>query len=86
MWDHAAGCLVLSEAGGIVTDLWDKPLDFSTGRQLSRNTGVVASAHRALHDKALGAAQAAFRAERGDAAAGGDAPDDGGLVAPPAKI
>jgi 3'(2'), 5'-bisphosphate nucleotidase len=35
--------LLVEEAGGRVTDLDDRPLDFTTGRQLLRNRGLVAS-------------------------------------------
>jgi 3'(2'), 5'-bisphosphate nucleotidase len=43
VWDHAAGALVVEEAGGHVTDLAGQPLDFGAGRRLERNAGVVAS-------------------------------------------
>jgi 3'(2'), 5'-bisphosphate nucleotidase len=52
IWDHAAGELIVHEAGGRVTDLDGRPLDFSAGRTLSGNRGVVASNGR-LHDEAL---------------------------------
>jgi 3'(2'), 5'-bisphosphate nucleotidase len=52
IWDHAAGALVVEEAGGCVTDLEGKPLDFSAGRTLARNHGVLASNGR-LHPAAL---------------------------------
>lgn len=51
--DHASGSLLVTEAGGIVTDMYGKPLDFSVGRTLSRNTGIVASGaeiHREVLD------------------------------------
>lgn len=43
IWDQAAGSLIVKEAGGMVTDLDGKPLDFSTGRTLANNRGVLAS-------------------------------------------
>ena len=43
IWDHAAGYIVLREAGGAVTDTFGKPLDFSLGRTLKNNKGVVAA-------------------------------------------
>jgi 3'(2'), 5'-bisphosphate nucleotidase len=52
IWDLAAGALVIGEAGGRVTDLAGAPLDFSTGRHLVRNTGLVAT-NGALHDAVL---------------------------------
>lgn len=43
IWDQAAGMLIIEEAGGMVTDLDGKTLDFSTGRALENNRGVLAS-------------------------------------------
>lgn len=57
IWDQAAGSLVIEEAGGRVTDLDGKPLDFSAGRSLENNRGVVAS-NGVLHDAALAAVRA----------------------------
>ncbi len=52
IWDHAAGSLVLHEAGGRISDLDGKPLDFTTGRSLLQNRGVLAS-NGMLHAPAL---------------------------------
>lgn len=52
IWDQAAGSLVVEEAGGLVTDLDGRPLDFSTGRTLANNRGILAS-NRCLHPAAL---------------------------------
>lgn len=52
IWDQAPGSLILSEAGGKLTDLHGKPLDFSTGLRLVNNTGVLAT-NGILHEKAL---------------------------------
>ena len=52
VWDHAAGALLVSEAGGRVSDLAGRPLDFSAGRRLVRNSGLLAS-NGWLHDAAL---------------------------------
>lgn len=41
IWDHAAGWIIVKEAGGEVTDAYGFPLDFSLGRGLSRNKGIV---------------------------------------------
>lgn len=49
IWDHAAGALVVQEAGGTVTDVDGRPLDFGRGRELSANRGVVVS-HGPHHD------------------------------------
>jgi 3'(2'), 5'-bisphosphate nucleotidase len=43
IWDHAAGVVIVQEAGGEVTDAWGKPLDFGLGRTLKENKGVVAA-------------------------------------------
>ncbi|OJD33898.1 3 (2)-bisphosphate nucleotidase [Diplodia corticola] len=52
IWDHAAGDLIVREAGGSVTDANGKRLDFSIGRTLRDNSGVVA-APKAVHEKVL---------------------------------
>ena len=52
IWDHAAGVIVVQEAGGRVSDFSGNPLNFSLGRKLSENTGILAS-NGALHDRAL---------------------------------
>ena len=54
IWDQAAGALILEEAGGQITDLGGKPLDFSAGRELSNNRGILGS-NRKLHARALSA-------------------------------
>ncbi|MBA0614435.1 hypothetical protein Godav_014734 [Gossypium davidsonii] len=41
IWDHAAGCIVVSEAGGVVTDAAGQPLDFSKGKYLDLDTGII---------------------------------------------
>ncbi len=52
IWDHAAGVAVIEEAGGVVTDVYGKKLDFSKGRTLSDNTGVIVS-NGQFHDQIL---------------------------------
>lgn len=49
IWDHAAGDIIVREAGGQVTDIYGSRLDFSKGRTLAANKGVVAApkAHQA---------------------------------------
>ena len=54
IWDQAAGYLVAVEAGGKITDLDGKPLDFSTGKFLTNNRGVLAS-NTHLHQACLSA-------------------------------
>ena len=52
IWDHAAGVLVVEEAGGRVTDVDGKTLDFTRGRGLDGNRGAVAT-NGALHGAVL---------------------------------
>ncbi|GAA5896955.1 hypothetical protein JCM5296_002667 [Sporobolomyces johnsonii] len=58
IWDHSSGSLLVAEAGGIVSDMHGKPLDFSLGRTLKGNKGVVA-AHRDWHAKVIEAVKQA---------------------------
>ncbi len=44
IWDHAAGMLIATEAGAAVSDVTGQPLDFTHGRFLSSNRGVVCAA------------------------------------------
>ncbi len=57
IWDHAAGSLIVEEAGGRVTDVGGKRLDFSRGRMLHGNVGVLAT-NGPLHAQALQALKA----------------------------
>jgi 3'(2'), 5'-bisphosphate nucleotidase len=57
IWDHAAGVIVVEEAGGRVTDMYGKALDFSKADRLD-TTGVVVS-NGEIHDKVLAALQQA---------------------------
>lgn len=43
IWDHAAGSLIVEEAGGVVTDIFGKKLDFSKGKTLKNNSGILAT-------------------------------------------
>lgn len=56
IWDHAAGAIVVEEAGGKVTDMHGKPLDFSQGVSLSKNAGIVAT-NGYIHDRVISAIQ-----------------------------
>lgn len=56
IWDHAAGVLIVEEAGGIVTDARGNALDFSKGRFLDVEEGIVAATPE-LHGKLLDAIQ-----------------------------
>lgn len=52
IWDQAAGSIVIEEAGGRITDLDGKTLDFSHGRTLAKNRGILAT-NGALHEAFL---------------------------------
>jgi 3'(2'), 5'-bisphosphate nucleotidase len=57
IWDHAAGVLIVEEAGGRVTDVTGRPLEFHHGRELSANTGVIVT-NGHLHERVLQALSA----------------------------
>jgi 3'(2'), 5'-bisphosphate nucleotidase len=57
VWDHAAGAIVIEEAGGRVSDLDGNPLDFSGGRRLTTGRGIIAT-NGLLHDAVLQACRA----------------------------
>ncbi|MEL6381600.1 MAG: 3'(2'),5'-bisphosphate nucleotidase [Cyanobacteria bacterium J06626_18] len=54
IWDHAAGAIVVEEAGGRVTDMHGKPLDFYSAAKMMDNRGVVVS-NGVIHDSTLSA-------------------------------
>ncbi|EPS62069.1 hypothetical protein M569_12723, partial [Genlisea aurea] len=61
IWDHAAGVVVVQEAGGIVTDAGGRPLDFSKGIYVEGvDRGIVACSGRTLHSKIIGAVDASW--------------------------
>jgi len=56
IWDHAAGEIVVTEAGGRVTDISGQPLRFTHGRILQVNRGIIAT-NGSVHDAVVGAVQ-----------------------------
>ncbi|MBM4429470.1 MAG: 3'(2'),5'-bisphosphate nucleotidase [Chloroflexi bacterium] len=52
IWDHAAGTLIVEEAGGCVTDMQGQALCFAYGHELRRNHGIITS-NGVLHDAVL---------------------------------
>ena len=54
IWDHAAGSIIAEEAGGKVSDMYGRPLDFSTDRKMRNNRGVIVS-NGSLHQAVLNA-------------------------------
>jgi 3'(2'), 5'-bisphosphate nucleotidase len=61
IWDHAAGAIIVEEAGGRVTDITGRPLDFSLGATLSANKGIVATSG-SIHDAVISAIRASSAA------------------------
>ncbi|BFI43315.1 hypothetical protein AXG93_4697s1090 [Marchantia polymorpha subsp. ruderalis] len=62
IWDHAAGLIVITEAGGEVFDAAGKPLDFSKGRFLDLEKGIIAT-NPSLRSAVLAAVQTAIKEE-----------------------
>ena len=61
IWDHAAGVIIIEEAGGVVTDARGRPLDFSKGINLEGiDRGIVACAGATLHEKIIDAVDASW--------------------------
>lgn len=58
IWDHAAGYIIVKEAGGEVTDSFGYPLDFSAGKKLQKNRGILAT-NGAIHEVVLDAVKKA---------------------------
>ena len=52
IWDHAAGMIVVEEAGGVVTDADGRALDFLQGRRMTTNRGILATNGK-LHPQLL---------------------------------
>ena len=52
IWDHAAGFIVVKEAGGEVTDCNGDKLDFSLGRTLKNNTGIIGTNGK-IHEEVI---------------------------------
>jgi 3'(2'), 5'-bisphosphate nucleotidase len=49
LWDHAAGYVIATEAGGRVTDILGQPIDWTAGARMDHNRGVLVT-NRFLHD------------------------------------
>ena len=56
IWDHAAGMIVVEEAGGKVTDIQGRPLDFTQGHRLEENRGIIATCGN-IHDEVVNAVE-----------------------------
>ena len=55
IWDHAAGVALVQAAGGIATDYDGSPLDFSLGKTLTHNKGMIVANPR-IHEQIVKAA------------------------------
>ncbi|XP_017978732.1 PREDICTED: PAP-specific phosphatase HAL2-like [Theobroma cacao] len=61
IWDHAAGVIIMQEAGGVVTDAGGSPLDFSKGIYLEGlDRGIIACSGAKLHEKIIRAVDASW--------------------------
>ncbi|CAL0333772.1 unnamed protein product [Lupinus luteus] len=61
IWDHAAGVVIVEEAGGVVTDAGGRPLDFSKGMYLEGlDRGIIACSGVTLHEKLIDAVYASW--------------------------
>lgn len=61
IWDHAAGVVIIQEAGGVVTDAGGHPLDFSKGIYLQGlDRGIIACAGPKLHERIIRAVDASW--------------------------
>jgi len=61
IWDHAAGVVIVEEAGGVVTDAGGDPLDFSKGVYLEGlDRGIIACSGLPLHHKFIAAVYASW--------------------------
>lgn len=61
IWDHAAGVVIIQEAGGVVTDTGGRPLDFSRGIYLEGlDRGITACSGALLHEKIIKAVDASW--------------------------
>ncbi len=52
IWDHAAGTIIVEEAGGRVTDMFGNPLNYAQDYLLHENKGVIVS-NGLRHDEAI---------------------------------
>ncbi|MCU0496644.1 MAG: inositol monophosphatase family protein [Anaerolineae bacterium] len=63
IWDHAPGTALLLAGGGKVTDIDGSPLDFTQGRTMAKNQGMIVS-NGVIHDQVLGAVEQLLRDEQ----------------------
>nr|KJB69452.1 hypothetical protein B456_011G024100 [Gossypium raimondii] len=62
IWDHAAGMIIIQEAGGVVTDAGGSPLDFSKGTFLEGlDRGIIACGGAKLHERIIKSVDASWK-------------------------
>lgn len=66
IWDHAAGSIIIEEAGGKVTDIFGKSLDFTQGETLKSNSGIIATNGK-CHDMLIETIRHIMAEEKGPA-------------------
>jgi 3'(2'), 5'-bisphosphate nucleotidase len=52
LWDHAAGYVIVTEAGGRMTDIHGLSIDWTAGTRMVNNRGVLVT-NRFLHEDLL---------------------------------
>ena len=52
IWDHAGGLLIVTEAGGKVTDITGRDLEFNHGHLLGKSLGVIVT-NGLVHDAVI---------------------------------
>jgi 3'(2'), 5'-bisphosphate nucleotidase len=63
IWDHAAGAALVYASGGKVTDIDGSPLDFTQGRLMAKNQGMIVS-NGAIHAQVLEGVMKVLEEER----------------------
>ena len=63
IWDHAAGAVIVEEAGGKVTDTAGRPLDFSCGAKLPPEVAGIVASNGECHNSVLEAIASSLATE-----------------------
>lgn len=61
IWDHAAGVALLRAAGGHVTDMNGKQLQWLAQERMVKNEGIIACSTPEMHELVMRAAEAVKR-------------------------
>ena len=65
IWDHAAGKIILEEAGGKVTDIFGNDLKFLHSNKLAQNIGIIAT-NSVVHNKVVSISQKIMKSKYDD--------------------